>query len=78
MADISWMPERFSKRIYFVLKQWTAWTHVVHDQGMGVHDPCTMNYMEVYGDHGNLDLQRDLIDSNKINMVPYGEKQLRK
>ena len=26
------------------------WTHVVHYLGMGVHDPCTMNYMEVYGD----------------------------
>ena len=28
------------------------WTHVVHYLSMGVHDPCTMNYMEVYGDRG--------------------------
>ena len=35
---------------FFVWKLWAMWTHVVHYLGMGVHDPCTMNYMEVYGD----------------------------
>ena len=34
------------------------WTHVVHYLGMGVHDPCTMNYMEVYGDEWQVGVRR--------------------
>ena len=29
---------------------------MVRDLGMGVHDPCTMNYMEVYGEGGGVEL----------------------
>ena len=43
------MPERISIRI-FLFESCEQCGHTVHYLGMGVHDPCTMNYMEVYGD----------------------------
>ena len=39
---------------FFVWKLWTVCTHMVHDLGLGMHDLCTMNNMEVYGDWGIL------------------------